>query len=193
MSQGINITGVLDQLDKKAEGDKVTLGAMMESIGSRGFGPLILAAALIELMPTGGIPGIPTMVALFVITFASQMVAGRQQPWIPARLRDKGFSKTKFNKARDKIKPATRKIDKLLKPRLQVFVTPFAAKVVGVICILLALTMPPLEVIPWLSYIPASAIALLAVGLSAQDGLVVLLGSLVALAGVVAGITWLFF
>lgn len=190
MAERMNFTGVLDRLDREAEGDKLTLGAMVDAIGGRGYGPLILAASLIELMPTGGIPGIPTLVAIMVIIFASQLVIGRPKPWIPKRLRNKGFNREKFNKAREKIKPATKKIDRVLKPRLHFLVTPFAARVVGLFCILLALTMPPLELIPGLGYTPAVGIALLAVGLTAQDGLFTLLGLLVPLVGglVISGV-----
>src|SRR5690625_7777241 len=87
------------------------------------------------------------------------MVLGRRTPWLPKKLCNKGFKHASFNKARDKIRPVTRKVDVLIKPRLTVFVTPAAARVVGVICILMALTMPPLEIIPMAGYIPAVTIA----------------------------------
>lgn len=193
MSERINLTGVLDLMDDKTDGEKMTVAAIMDAFGSRGFGPLLLAAALIELLPTGGIPGVPTIVAIIVILFASQMVLGRRTPWLPKKLCYKGFKHASFNKARDKIRPVTRKLDVLIKPRLTVFVTPSAARVVGVICILMALTMPPLEIIPMAGYIPAVAIALLAVGLCGHDGLIVLLGSLIAVAGIALTFYWLFF
>lgn len=193
MSERINLTGVLDLMDDKAQGEKLTVGAIMEAFGSRGFGPLLLAAALIELLPTGGIPGVPTFVAILVILFASQLVWGRNTPWLPKKLRSKGFKRASFNKARDKIKPLTRKLDVLIKPRLSVFVTPVAARVVGIICILLALTMPPLEIVPMAGYIPAVAVALLAVGLSGHDGLIVLLGSIVGVLGIGLAGYWLLF
>ncbi|MDQ2077868.1 exopolysaccharide biosynthesis protein [Marinimicrobium sp. ABcell2] len=193
MAERINLTGVLDLMDEKAEGEKLTLGAIMDAFGSRGFGPLLLAAALIELLPSGGIPGVPTLVAIIVILFSSQLVLGRRTPWMPEKLRTKGFKRDKFNKAREKVKPVTRKLDVLIKPRLNFFVTPWAARVVGCICILMALTMPPLEIIPMAGYIPALAIALLAVGLSGHDGLIVLLGSLVGVAGLALSVYWLFF
>lgn len=193
MVEGISLTDVLDSLDDKAEGEKLTLGAMVDAIGSRGYGPLILAAALVELMPTGGIPGIPTMVAITVIIFSAQLVAGRERPWVPQRLRNKGVSRNKFNKAREKVKPLTTRIDHLVKPRLSMLVTPFAARVVGVMCILLALTMPPLEIMPFLSYIPAFAIAFFALGLCTRDGLIILLGFMVAAVGAIGALIWLLF
>lgn|SRR5690606_24841889 len=191
MPEAINLTGVLDALDNNAEGDRLTVGAMVDAIGERGFGPLILAAALIEIMPTGGIPGIPTTVALTIILFAVQLLAGRKQPWFPEILRRRGFSREKFYKARDAIKVVTKRVDRIFKPRLHAFVSPLGARMVGLACIILALTMPPMEIIPWLSYVPASAIVLLSAGLSTRDGLVVLLGLIFASVGVVAIALWL--
>lgn len=191
MTDGTNLTGVLDALDEKAEGERITIGAMVDAIGERGFGPLILAAALVELMPTGGIPGIPTTVALTIIVFAVQLLAGRKQPWFPEILRRRGLSREKFYKARDALKVVTKRVDRLFKPRLHIFVGAVGARMVGLVCMLLAMTMPPMEIIPWLSYIPAAAIALLAAGLSTRDGLVVLLGLIFAFIGVAAIALWL--
>lgn len=191
MAEQINLTGVLDAMDDKAEGDQLTLGAIIDSFGSRGYGPLLLAAALIELMPTGGIPGIPTLVAFLVVIFSAQLVFGRSTPWMPEKLRNKGFSRSKFSKGREKIKPVTTKIDRLMKPRLTPLVSPLGARMIGAICILMALTMPPLEVVPFAGYLPAAAIALLAMGLSARDGLIVLVGGVVALLGLAGAINWL--
>lgn len=193
MADAINLTGVLDALDDKAEGDRLTVGAMVDAIGERGFGPLILSAALVEIMPTGGIPGIPTAVALTVILFAVQLLAGRKQPWLPDFLRRRSFSRKKFEKAREKITVVTRRIDKIFRPRLPALVGAMGTRLVGLACILLAMTMPPMEVIPWLSYIPASAIAFLSAGLCTRDGLVVLFGLGIATAGAVGVATWLWF
>lgn len=193
MAEQINLTGVLDHLDDKVEGEKLTFGEILESFGDRGYGPLLLAAAIIELLPTGAIPGVPTILAVVVIIIAGQLAAGRSAPWVPKKLRSKGFSEDKFSKAREKIRPFTRKLDKVIKPRLSQFSTPIAARLVGGVCVLLAMTMPPLEVVPFASSVPAGAIGLFGVGLSARDGLIILLGLILAVGTAVAGIYWLAF
>lgn len=192
MAELTNLTGVLDNLDNKASEDRITLDNMVESIGNRGYGPLILAAALIEILPTGAIPGVPTIMALLIIIFSGQMVTGRQAPWMPQKLRNKGIEREKFEQARKKAKPVTTRIDRVLKPRLDRLVTPTAARIVGIACILLAMTMPPLEVVPFMSSLPALAIAFFAVGLCARDGLVILLGFIVAVLGSLFAVNWLF-
>lgn len=193
MTERTNLTGVLDHMDDAAEGEKLTLGEIVDSFGSRGYGPILLALALIELLPTGAIPGVPTILAVAVVLIAGQLVAGRSAPWVPKKLRTKGFSREKFGKARKKIRPFTQKVDKVIKHRMEKLVTPFAVRVIGGVCVALALTMPPLELVPFAASLPSLAIGLFGVGLAARDGLIVLIGSIVAVAAGVGAVYWLAF
>lgn len=193
MTDRLNLTGVLDHLDDEVDGEQLTLGEVLDAFGDRGYGPLLLAAALIEILPTGAIPGVPTILAIVIILIAGQCVMGRSSPWIPRRLRSKGFSEETFEKARQKIRPFTQKIDKLIKPRMGQFTTPFAARIVAGFCVILAMIMPPLEVLPFASSVPAAAIGLLGVGLSARDGLIILIGLVVAACAGVGAVYWLVF
>ena len=188
MADGLNLTGVLDHLDDSAEGEELSVGDILDSLGSRGYGPLLIAVSLIELLPTGAIPGVPTLVAVLVVLLAGQLLLGRSAPWVPGRLRKLHFKHEKFETGRDKIKPWTQKIDRALKPRLPQLVSSSAERVVAVVCIVLALTMPPLELVPLASSVPSAAIGLFGLGLSARDGLLVALGLLVAIGGAVAAV-----
>ncbi|WP_339927585.1 exopolysaccharide biosynthesis protein, partial [uncultured Cobetia sp.] len=58
-----NLTGLLEELDREIEGD-ISLGDILEHFNSRGFGPLLVLPALLVLLPTGAIPGVPTTCAL---------------------------------------------------------------------------------------------------------------------------------
>lgn len=193
MPEEMNLTAVLDHMDDKVQGDKATLGAIVDAFGGRGYGPLLLAVAMVEILPSGAIPGVPTIVAIVVILFASQLVFGREVPWLPNKLRERGFSEEKFIKARDKVRPWTQKVDKAIKPRLHAVATPLAARIVGAVCVLIALPMPALEVVPFASSAPSVAIALFGLGLSARDGLLILLGFIVAAASGAGAVYWLAF
>jgi hypothetical protein len=193
MTERLNLTGVLDHMDDQADGRKVTLGSIMDSLGGRGYGPLLLALALIEILPTGAIPGVPSLVALMVVLVAGQLVLGRRTPWVPEKLRKRGFEKKKLERAKPKVRRVTRKIDKILKPRLEQLANPLAVRLVAAVCVLLAITMPPLELLPFASSGPALAIAIFGVGLSVHDGLVILVGLVIALAAIGGTIYWLAF
>lgn len=191
MANQLGLTDVLDHLDDDAEGDEITLGNVIETFGGRGYGPILLGLALVEILPTGAIPGVPTLVAVLVILMAGQMVAGRKSPWIPKKLAKKGFDTKKLDATRDKIRPMARRLDAVLKPRLSTLTSAISARIVGVVCIAIAALMPPLEVVPFASSIPALAIAVFGLGLSAKDGLLVLIGYVIAVLSVVGAYFWL--
>ena len=67
-------------------------------------------------------------------------------------------------------------VDKILQPRLTILVSSPVNRIVALICMIMALTMFPLALLPFAVAIPGISIALLALGLTARDGLVVLLG-----------------
>lgn len=193
MTKPMNISGVLDHMDDNVHGGKATIGNVIDAFGGRGYGPILLALSLVELLPTGAIPGVPTMLAILIVLIAGQLVLGRRSPWIPYALRKRGFSEETFATARGKVRPLASRLDKVIKPRLTNFSGALASRFAGVACILLACTMPPLELVPFASSMPSSAIALFGIGLSAEDGLFMLIGFLVALAAIGAAVFWLFF
>ena len=191
MSNQLGLTDVLNHLDDNTDGDKITLGSVVDTFGGRGYGPILLGLALIEILPTGAIPGVPTLVALLIILMAGQMVAGRKSPWIPKKLAQKGFSTQKLDATRKKIRPTTHRLDAALKPRLKKFSHDLSARIVGGVCIVIAALMPPLEVVPFASSIPALAIALFGLGLSTKDGVLILTGYIIALTSVIGAVYWL--
>jgi len=72
-----------DVLDRIAgacveDGGGVRVGTLVASFGRRGYGALLLLPALIEISPIGGVPGVPSALALVVALFASVwlLVAG---------------------------------------------------------------------------------------------------------------------
>jgi hypothetical protein len=183
MAKQIKLTDFLEQLDSTTEGDNISLGEIITSFKQRGFGPLLLAPALLVLLPFGAIPGIPSVCALFIILIGGQILLGMEHPWFPKRLCDVSFDRNKFKSALNKVIPVTQRIDYLIGSRLTRLVAPPMSTIVGVLCILLALTMIPLELLPFAAAAPAWAIAFFALGLTANDGLLVLIGLIITVAG----------
>ncbi len=179
-----NLTEILTTLDEDFEDDTITLGEIVARFEGRGFGPLLLAPAILAILPTGAIPGVPAICALFIILVSVQLLIGKSHPWIPERLRRFSFSRKKFKAAFEKVKPWTKRFDKLLKPRLEFLTRQTATQVVALIAISLALIMIPLELIPLACAVPAFSIACFSVGLSARDGLFTLFALLAALGAV---------
>lgn len=191
MAKRMALTGLLDQLDGAECGGKIHLQDIVDNFSSRGFGPLLVMPALIAVLPTGAIPGVPTLCGLFIAFVASQLALGKQTPWLPRRLRERGFSHERFHQAVDRVRPWTQRFDRLLKPRLQAMTRPLPRRLVAALAAVLALSMIPLELLPFAAAIPALAIALLGLGLAAEDGLLMVIGLAVVALGAFVIWRWL--
>jgi hypothetical protein len=76
------------------------------------------------------------------------------------------------------------RIERLLKPRLLGVSTPFAERLIGVLCLVLSIisAMP----IPFLHMLPALGLCIIGLGLIEHDGLAILGGIILGLVGALA-------
>jgi hypothetical protein len=179
---------VIDSMLHAGQGESVAVSDMVEAVGRRSFGPVLLVPSLIIVSPISGIPGVPTVGGLTLAFIASQILLDRDRIWLPRFLLKRRLSRRKLEKAMGAIRPAAVVMDNLIKPRLT-FLTrkPFSYVIAG-LCVMIALAMPPLELIPFASSFAAGAIALFALALLARDGVVVLGGLVIALVALVTGL-----
>ncbi|MEX1037181.1 MAG: exopolysaccharide biosynthesis protein [Sneathiella sp.] len=188
MTQPMKLTDVLESIHNDTEGENIKVSDVVESLEDRGYGPLLLTPSLFTILPTGMIPGVPTVTALLIIFIAGQILAGRKSPWLPRFLRERKIKRQKFEAAREKAEPYIKKFDALLKPRLEKLVSTSGLRIVAALCIVLAATMPFLEIIPFAAILPALAIAIMSLGFIARDGYAIVLGLIVAVAGLATSI-----
>jgi len=182
------LTATLEAIrDETEQGEKISVEELMTALNSRGYGPLLIGPALITVLPTGAIPGVPAISALLIILVSVQILMKHKKPWIPKRFKDASFSRKKFVNGIKKVKPYTKKIDALFYPRLQFLVRHEIQPFIAILCIIMSICIIILGWIPFLAMLPASGILLLGLGLSAKDGLMVsismaiMIGSLAAL------------
>lgn len=177
-----SLTAVLEKIEPDEQSGKASLEDIVSALESRGFGPLLFAPALIAVLPTGGIPGVPTVCGVVIALISVQIIFGRTHPWLPGFVNKVEFDKEKLDKGVDIARKVTTKIDKLSKPRLEKLSSKNAKKVVAGICILAAIAMIPLEAVPFAVMIPAASIMLFSIGLITKDGYFTLTGILLNLA-----------
>ena len=170
------IDGIIE-LGKKQ--DNVAISEIQDSLGRRSFGPFLFVPAIIEISPVGGIPGLPTVLALIVALFSIQMLMGRDHFWMPAFLAKRTVSGAKLDKGLNKVRRVVRWLDKISRARLGWAVRKGFLRLIAVLCVLLATSVPPLEVMPFASTAPFAAIALFGLGITTRDGLLVILGLIV--------------
>lgn len=166
---------ILDRLVERTSG-RVTLDELLEAVGSRGFGPMVAAIGFIAVAPSGAIPGVPTICAVLILLVCAQIFLPRNHPWLPAPMRRISFPHDRLRKAVEKAGPVVRCIDGWFGRRLTGLTGRAMEPLVAGVCALMALTMPPLEVVPFAGAAPASAVVVLGVALTARDGVMTLLG-----------------
>jgi hypothetical protein len=114
------------------EGSRVTLDSILRVVGRRSFGPLLLVAGLVMVLPIiGDIPGVPTAMGVFVLLTAGQLLFKREYIWLPQWLLNRSVERTKLSKAVGWLVPPARFIDGLLRRRMTVL-TNQAAQYVAV-------------------------------------------------------------
>jgi hypothetical protein len=165
-----NFKGLLDSLLTKTEGDKVTLGGLLDVVGRRSFGPVILLLGFIAISPLTIIPGASWLVAAITLLFAGQILIGRRAPWLPRKLLQTEFPREYLEKAVAAGQGAAHVADKLTKPRLTFLTEPPFVFVTALCCVAAALITFPLGLIPFGPVLPGLSIVLMGVGMTARDG-----------------------
>jgi hypothetical protein len=177
---------LLDRVGEAASnGDRVSLSDILDEIGYRSFGPMLLMAGVIILIPlTGGIPGVPVLVGFFVLLVAVQMLLQRPSIWMPQWLLDRSIASKKVRKGLSWTQRPARFIDKIIKRRLSSFTAGPMKKLIAPLCILVAAAMPLTEVVPFSATLAGLALATFGLALVAQDGLLNLIGMAVTVVGI---------
>lgn len=157
--------------------ETVSLDTILDSVGRRSFAPFLLVAGLVTLAPlVGDIPGVPTLMAMLVILSSGQLLVGREHIWLPAWLLERRVSRVRFVKAIRWLQRPASWVDRLLRRRLVRLTRPPAHLPVALTCLLIALAMPPMEVVPFTANGAGLALSLFGLALLANDGLMALLG-----------------
>jgi len=170
---------LIANLRQAGEADQpVTIESMLHATGERSIGALLLLPGLLVLSPLSGIPGLPSVFALMVMLIAGQLLIGRRHFWLPQWLLQRTASRGKYDRALSFLKRPAAFVDRLLRPRLKFLTGGLAVRGNAVLCMLIAATMPPLEIIPFGNTTAGAALSILGVGMMARDGLMILLAIL---------------
>jgi hypothetical protein len=170
-----NLTDLIDRMTSAdPDGDKVELGDVLDTIGNRSFAPLLVVMGLIVVSPLSGIPGLPSTIGLVVVLISGQLIFGGRRFWLPAWVRHRGISRQRYLRALNFMRRPARIVDRLLKPRLEFIVSKVGFSLILTICIVVAITMPVMEPVPFAASIAGLALAGFGLALLAHDGLVAL-------------------
>lgn len=171
-----NLEELLDRIGELARhNQEVSIGMVVDSVGSRSFGPLLMLIGITLFSPLSGVPGMSFFMASFVLLIAVQLLIGRKHFWLPHYILNRSLEHEKLQTVLDWLAKPARVIDRMLKPRLTFLVHDAARYGIAGVCVVIGLCMPFMELVPFSS--SAAGLALLALGTSLvmHDGLLVLL------------------
>ncbi|MCB9736863.1 MAG: exopolysaccharide biosynthesis protein [Deltaproteobacteria bacterium] len=173
-----SLEDVVECLEEVADDadERVSWGDVLEKIGRRSFGPLLVLCGIVVVAPGGGdIPGVTIVMGVVVLLTAGQLVFGRDELWQPKWLRERSVKKKTFEKMTGFMEKPARWVDKVLKERLTRFTEGPATRVIGVAASVMALMTPLMEVVPFSANAAGAAWIAFGLALIANDGLFALL------------------
>lgn len=161
----------------------LTVRDMTDALGERSFGASLAVFALPNLMPFP--PGTTILLALPLLFVTWQMMASGGKPlWFPARFADHRIKMTTFAAFAGRAIPILRFAERWVRPRLGFFHGRMAERLVGGFALLLALAV--FFPVPLGNWLPALALTVIGLTLTARDGLGLIAGVLLGIASIVA-------
>jgi hypothetical protein len=190
-SESTSVENQMRVLHVAEDRDRVCVGELIERLGSRAWGPLLVVPSILVMTPLGAIPGVAVGTGILLITISVQILIAGRTLWLPERLERFRLPADKLNAAIDRCEPVLRRIDMVVGPRLEFLAAPPAHYFIAVLVMLLAASMFPLALVPFGVLVPAAGVVLLGLGLMTRDGVMLLFGFGFALGTFGLGI-WLF-
>ncbi|PPE69688.1 exopolysaccharide biosynthesis protein [Caldimonas thermodepolymerans] len=177
---GRPLSGVLLDIAGDPSRERISVGDLLAALSDRALAALIFLFSFPNALPMP--PGTSAILGAPLLFLTAQLALGLK-PWLPQFIARRSIARADFARMVQHMVPWLRRAEKLLKPRLSVLARPPFEHLVGVIGLVLAviLVLP----IPLGNMLPAFALAVLSLGILERDGLWVIAGTVLAIAGVV--------
>lgn len=170
------LNDLLDRLSSAASDRDVSVDDVLSEMGNRAITPFILIIALLMITPLSGIPGAPTLAAITIVTLSAQALYGRRRLWLPQWILRLQVRSARLKTAVDWLRKPCAYVDRRSTHRLGFLTDGPMRWITLLMCAILPLFWPPLEMLPFFSTFGAMIVALFAFGLFTRDGAYVLAG-----------------
>lgn len=169
--------------------ERVAIGDLIHALRNRAFGITLLLFGIPNCIPMP--PGIPVICGIVLILAAVPMIRGRDELWLPQRIERRTIPVADFKRMIDRALPWIVRLERLTRPRLDVFAGPAARRAVGLVVAFLGFVL--ILPIPFLGNMPPGiAVCIFGLGMIERDGLLILLGFIATVAALIitVGMTW---
>ncbi|MFY8093009.1 MAG: exopolysaccharide biosynthesis protein [Niveispirillum sp.] len=174
-------TDVLLETIERVEGERISIGQLIDGLGERAYGILMLLFALPTILPAP--PGMSAVTGMPIVVFSMQLMIGHPHPWLPAFLRRRSILRTDLMAVLTKAEPWLRRVERITRPRFTHLVDGKMERVAGLVVFFLSIVL----ILPIFmgNIFPSIAIALIALALMERDGIALIAGYISAVASTV--------
>lgn len=162
-------------------GEQPSVDDIIEALGPRSFGMVLVMFGLPNLLP---VPGLPILCGFIIGIIAFQMVLGKDHLVLPRWVGVKRVKRDDLARVVQRATPTLSAVERAMRPRITMLTDPPMQRLLGVVLCILALAL--MAPIPFFGGIaPGIAVILIGLGLAERDGIVILLGGLASIFAVI--------
>lgn len=175
-----SVSAVLRAVVDGAEGESLTVARIIDAFGERAFGLVLILFSLPNSVPAVP-PGVAGVFGTPVLLFGIQMLLGHKRPWLPKSFMRREIPLDKFRKLIDVAEPKLQWLERFCKPRLTQLFGVVGDRAVGLLAVLVAICV--LIPFPGTNIPPSAALVIISLAVIEEDGYLLILGSIIAIAG----------
>lgn len=180
------LSDTLIKLAEKPEGGKTKVSDIMAEFHENGILLALVFFALPVAIPLPYPPGFTTIMGIPLMILSIQMLIGSKQVKLPARVNSYEIQNSTLKMISNKIVPLLKTLEKYMKPRFGFAKSVYCEQFVGFFCLIAAVAVAiPL---PLTNAVPAMGIVIMTLGLLNRDGVVIIAGFFIMMAGLIVAL-----
>jgi len=164
---------MLHAIAHEGDGPRISFGDIVAGLRNRSFGLSMLVFSLPCCLPMP--PGIPATCGVVIVLIALQMLAGQERLWLPRAMAARSVERADLQRLVDRVLPYVERLERFCRPRILLASERMGKAAIGLVVVVLGVIL--ILPIPILGNVaPGIAIAVIAIGVSERDGVIVLTG-----------------
>jgi hypothetical protein len=177
MTEERSLLATLDRLFAGPRESPLTIAAFLEGLETRSYPFIVAALVLPNCIPTG-IPLMSTVTGIPMVLVVAQAFLGRSSPWLPASVGRRAMARGRLQDFLARMHPRLERIESAIHPRYSWWVTGNRRRLLHAACAgtIVVLALP----IPFDNLFAAWAVLFFCLALLEDDGLMAMLGWLLA-------------
>ena len=175
----------IELMAEEAPEEGFSLRMIFDRLDERAFGAALFILALPCCIPF--LYGVPQVVSLPMMVLAGQMVAGREEPWLPQKFGQRMIDKKGLTRTAKGGRKWFGWLDKIARPRLTFLMGARGERIIGLFLVFFCASI--LVPLPSTNTVPGFGVAVVAFGLMARDGILVIIGSIIGTAWIATLLT----